>query len=389
MISILFLVGKDIDLYPYKTNSKRAPLWLSESAFAFKEFINDDKTVPSDVAMAMYISYHHPKDNISCKHAIDVRSKIELDIYDVIYVIYDAIEIFYGACSAKTCDKERNRFNRILKNTSAFVYPYPKFHNYIINKPYYYSDLKRAGLPIAPFFKATPQSVLKDVSAFRKKVRNKGWDGIIIKPSYAGYSMGIKVLKNFSQVKDSTIRRDFEFLKDNNFSNATIQEYIPTFGKNFEIRTYWLNGKYAFAIGTLTKKVEGGTAGLPIDDEDTFVSEGGTIPDKIKKRLKELGLQVQKALPQYSSSYPQHPMIRIDFGCCLSEFRDCEDTYFINEVETMACNLLSEHTDYPVVEKTAQALYSFAKKVKGKKEPTPYKSTYYAESIPCIPSANA
>lgn len=76
-------------------------------------------------------------------------------------------------------------------------------------------------------------------------------------------------------------------------------------------------------------------------------------------------------------------MVRVDFGCCLSSDK-CEESYFINEVETMAANMLADHTKYPVVEEVAKAAYGFSKKVKGKKNikgkrssPTPLKK------LPC------
>ena len=383
MIKILFLVGKGGDVYPTKTTSKKAPTWLRKTAKQFEDFINYDGSVPSDVAMAMYMAYHHPRDEFVCIVGDEVQSKKDLDYFDVVYVIYDAIEVFHGgACGGKTCPIERKKMERAVSTTSAFVYPYPKFHKYIIVKPSYYSELRRAGLPVAPFFKITPTTALKSISSFRKRVEKKGWKGVIVKPSYAGYSLGIKVYKSFARTKDKTIRKSFQVLEDRGFPSATIQEFIPSFGDHYEIRTYWLNGRYAYSIGTLTKEIWGGdSGGLPIDDEDTFVSEGGSIPDRLKKKLQILGRQVQKALRQYPY---KHPLLRIDFGCCLATSADCQDTYFINEVETMAANFLAEDTTFPIVEKAARALYTFAQKVKGKKEPKGRKSTFKVKKAPCV-----
>ena len=380
MIDILFLVGKSSDNYPDKITSPKAPKWLRKTAEEFEEFINEDNSVPSDVAMAMYLAAKHPRDNIDCILGENVQSKKVLDPYDVVYVIYDAIEVFHGDCGAKTCPLERKRLERALKTTSAFVYPYPKFHKYIIVKPSYYSDLRKAGLPVAPFFKITPKTALKSISKFRARIKKKGWKGVIVKPSYAGYSVGIKVYKSFARTQTKTLRKNFKYLKDRGFPSATIQEFIPSFGKHFEIRTYWLNGRYAYSVGTLTRSITGSNSGLPVDEEDTFVSEGGNIPDRIKKKLKVLGRQVQKALYQYPL---KHPLLRIDFGCCLSTSK-CDDTYFINEVETMAANMLAEETKFPIVEKAAKALYTFAKKVKGKKEPKGRKSTFKVKRNTCV-----
>ena len=201
--------------------------------------------------------------------------------------------------------------------------------------------------------KISPKVALKDPEALKQKLLKKKWEGVIIKPSYAGYSLGIKVFKNLQRTKASSIQKQFEKLEKYGFPNVTIQEFVPSFGKNFEIRTYWLNGKYAYSVGTMTKKVGGAGEGLPIDDEDTFVSEGGKLPDSIKRKLKALGREVLKALPQYP--YP-HPLLRIDFGCCIPTDGDCGENYFVNEVETMACNLLPSETKFPIVEKLAGVL---------------------------------
>lgn len=379
MVKILFIVGKSSDNYPLKYTSRKAPLWLKNQSKNFEDFIDtDDHEVPSDVAMAMYLSEKHPKSIIDCIMGYDVKSKKQLDNYDVIFVIYDAIEVFHCGGKQKTCPKDMKSFERAVKNTSAFVYPYPNYHKYIIVKPSYYKDLKSAGIPVANFFKITPKTAISNVKAFRNRVERKGWKGIIIKPSYAGYSLGIKVMKNFSRVKDSTIKKWFQRLEKFGFPNVTVQEFVPDFGDHFEIRTYWINGRYAYSVGTLTKAVGTG-GGLPIDDEDTFVSEGGKIPDTIKIKLQKLAKEVMKAMRQYPY---KHPLLRIDFGCCL-DASGCENSYFVNEIETMAANMLAGETDYPVVEKVADASFTFAKKVKGKQEPKGVNSAYKAKQGIC------
>jgi hypothetical protein len=373
-------VGKGSDTYPLKYTSKKAPEWLKQGAQTFFNFVNDDGTVPSDVAMAMYLDYKYPNSTIDCMVGDKATSKKVLDPYDLVVVIFDPIEVFHCGGKAKTCPLLAKKMERALRTTSAFVVPYPDFHKYIIVKPSYYKDLKRANIPVAPFMKITPQEALKDINGLKDRLLKKKWKGVIIKPSYAGYSLGIKVYKNLDRTKPKTIRTQFKKLEDYSFPNVTIQEFVPTFGQHFEIRTYWLNGKYAYSVGTMTKAVGTG-GGLPIDDEDTFESEGGKIPDSIKRKLKALGKEVLKALPKYP--YP-HPLLRIDFGCCIPTNADCEENYFVNEVETMACNLLPSETKYPIVEKLADVIYRFATKVKGTDEPKLIHSDYYYDSPKCI-----
>jgi hypothetical protein len=372
-VKIAFIVGKTADVYKYKITSKYAPAWLKAMAKdeRFVDHVNesddreDNNTIPSDVAMAMNIAYNHPDAEVSlldCSDFTNVKQS-DLDVYDVIFVIYDAIEVFHsGACGQKTCPILSHKMERMLAKTSAFVYPHPDFHKYIISKPDYYTDLQRAGLPVAPFFKAIPENVINDINAFRRKVEHNDFKGIIVKPSYAGYSLGIKVMKNFDRTSDSTIESYFTKLQERGFPSAVVQEFVPSFGSNYEIRTYWIDEKYAFSVATLTEAVGHGD-GLPITAFDYFESEGGNIPDTILAKLKPIAKKAIGAILQYPI---KHPMIRVDFGCCLK--RDgCEESYFINEIETYAANQLANHTEYPVVENVAEASYRFAKQVKGKK----------------------
>ncbi len=387
MVNIAFIVGKTSDIYPYKITSRKAPTWLKQGMKPFMDYVNyfdigdkDNNTVPSDVAMAAYINYNHPSDNVTLFDGAEVEklAQQDLDDQDVIFVIYDAIEVFHCG-ERKTCPFESKKFERMLAKTTAFVYPHPDFHKYIINKPNYYADLRRAGIPVAPFFRITPNTVIKAPARFKQRILNKGWKGAIIKPSYAGYSLGIKVIKDVARTQPSTFREHFKKLRRKGFPNAVIQEFIPSFSKHYEIRTYWINERYAYSVGTLTEAVGTG-GGLPISGFDTFVSEGGTLPDSILRQLKPVARKAIRSILQYPV---KHPMIRIDFGCCLSNDQ-CIESYFINEVETMAANMLADHTKYPVVEKVAAAAYTFAKAVANKKNMKGWKpKVQLLQKMPC------
>jgi hypothetical protein len=382
MVNIAFIVGKEADTFPQKVTSKYAPKWLKDGSKPFRDFINDDNTVPSDVAMAAYIHFYHPHDSITLIRGYQSEdiTQADLDKQDVIFVIFDAIEVFH--CGARTtCPKESRRFERMLAKTSAFVYPHPDFHKYIINKPNYYSDIKKAGIPVAPFFKVTPNAVLRSPKKFKDKILAKGWKGAIIKPSYAGYSLGIKVLKDVSKTDAKTIKAHFEKLKKKGFPNAVVQEFVPSFSKHYEIRTYWINERYGYSVATLTEAVGSG-GGLPITGFDTFVSEGGSLPNRILEKLKPVAQKAIKSILQYPV---KHPMVRVDFGCCLN-VEQCVESYFVNEVETMAANLLADHTEYPAVQRIAGAAYTFAVDVKklGRKNMKGWKPTVRPlKKMPC------
>jgi hypothetical protein len=389
MISIGFIVGKGGDSYPIKFTSRRAPKWLKNQAENFRDFLDEDDDgepdgwVPSDVALACYLAEKHPADRIECMFGFELPSKRILDEFQAIFVIYDPTEVFHtGEDGKATAPKLMRKFERALKSTSALVYPYPDFQHGIIEKFNYYAELERAGIPVAQFFRETPVNALKSISAFRRKVQERGWKGLILKPSYAGYSMGIHVFKDFGRTQDKTIKKIWEKLKKQGFPSVTCQEFVGTFGKNFEVRTYWINNVYSYSVGTLTGAV-GDSGGLALDDVSTFKNEGGRLPNEIKPHLLKLGKEVLKSIWQYPIP---NPLIRIDFGCCL-DVEDCDDPggqYFVNEVELLSANLLPNKTKFPIVERLANALYNFAQEMRNKKEPKGWASTYEADLV-CIP----
>ena len=87
-----------------------------------------NNTVPSDVAMAAYINYHHPSDEVTLFDGgqVEKLTQQDLDDQDVIFVIYDAIEVFHCG-SRKTCPFESHKFEKMLAKTTAFCVPSPRF----------------------------------------------------------------------------------------------------------------------------------------------------------------------------------------------------------------------------------------------------------------------
>ena len=366
-MKILFIVGKMGDEYPIKYTSNKAPIWLKKGWKDFSFYVDEeDKKVPCDVGMAIYLKYKYPDLKIECINGYD---NINLEIanrFDVIYVIYDYTEIFNCGDDnkIKTCPNKVDKLRYVLKNTKAFVFPYPSFHEFILDKTKYYENLKKNNIPVVPFFRSTPTEFLKNINKYLYIIKKKGWKGIIIKPTYAGYSIGIKVFKDLDNIKKELIIKEIKKLKRYKYPSFTVAEFVESFGLNYEIRTYWLNERYVYSVATLTKEVDDGDEGLTIDDETTFKSEGGILSDKLKRELINRGKKIISILPKFE--YGQ-PFLRIDFGCCIKTSNDCPENYFVNEIETLAANMLAKETKFPIVERCAEELYKFAKKVKGKK----------------------
>lgn len=277
-----------------------------------------------------------------------------LDEFDALIVINGAHD-FTHCGGGVACDGRRRKFERLLRQTSARVYAPADVQRYILYKHRYYADLERGGVPVAPFFAVRHETIrtLADAAAFRDEVGARGWNGVIIKPAYGAYSAGIRTFDHFSRVKDKTVLRHMRLLTEGHYpSPSTAQQFVRSFGDHYEVRTYWLRERYQYSVATLTRSVKskgdairGGA--LSIHDMTTFRSEGGRLDDALLVDLKRTARCVFRSLDaSMRDGASKHVFVRIDFGCCLPtpEGASCatskETTFFVNEVETIWCNLL-------------------------------------------------
>lgn len=348
------------DTYPTKVTSKNAPIWLKKGSEKFANFVNANGTVPCDVAIASYINYYHGFNRTSLGSSIaasqlskntivtlfnatnDIGTMLTLkncNEQDVIFVSYDAIE----------CPSKRNKMIQMLRKTKAFVYPPIDFHKYIMNKKRYLNDLQKAGIPLLPYRIVETKSIRTFMNAKQLKewIQQKNWKGVIIQPICTTKSIEIKTYQEINKISPAVLFQYFARLRHLNFTKVILQE-LNLISKNYEIRTYWLNGKYTNSYGTKCFKSKN--------------QRLCTLPDHILTDIKRLGKQVLEAILQYPY---KHPMIRIDFRCCVSRGNSANG-YFINKVDTMAGNLDPSRTKFPIVEKLAQECYKFALTRKGK-----------------------
>ena len=66
-MKVLFVVCKENDNYPVTYKSRKAPVWMKKQLNNFRSFVvEEDKEVPNDVAMAMYLANKHPSDTFEC-----------------------------------------------------------------------------------------------------------------------------------------------------------------------------------------------------------------------------------------------------------------------------------------------------------------------------------
>lgn len=370
LLRIGVVVGQSSDVLRFQVTSRAHP-WLRrglqrmttlpDPSVEAAALVNADGSVPCDVGVSSYMAdRYRDRAQVVLIDGSNIQrvTQKQLDALDVVFAMYGAIAIFIDHGN-----HQRQRFERLLRRTTAVVWPRPDFAHLSINKMLYYKTLHDAGLPVAPFLGITVADALRDVPALVRRLRRLAWPAMIAKPSYSGYSKGIEVFHHLARQSDDELAnrlRHYLFsLRLHHYPNVTLQLFVPSFGRHFEVRTYWMLGKLAYSVGTKTKRVRSSmTASLTVNEY------GHPSSPTVLPHLRRLGRRVLRLL-----RISREPLVRIDFGCCLDDDDDgprraTTPPYFINEVETLTANLLAEHarTSVPIHQMLGQALYHTAKR---------------------------
>ena len=311
--------------------------------------------VPADVAIGMYIEskYNIPVDYIT-PDEISVSRFKKNDI--VLIVIYDLLESFHLSNKSKFYN-----FKKVLQQ-SKNVYPPYEYQKFINNKCKYYKYLSEKNIPVAPTHCITKKKwysrdTEKYVDKLVSKVESNKWDSIIAKPVYGQESKDFQ--KFMSKKKCESCPSSLELQKGSlkkylnknvpKYKSIIIQEYIPGFdAENPEIRTYFIDGIYAYSVVTTQTIVE-----KPIQEGGKY----SISPEKWKYLMK-FSQKVMDSLPKFNlpGLYRNPILTRIDIG---SGLHDVPHGYFVNEVEFVP-SLYIEDQDFPVVQQIAESLVPVA-----------------------------
>jgi len=116
-----------------------------------------------------------------------------------------------------------------------------------------------------------------------------------------------------------------------------VQEFIEGFSRNWEVRCFWFNDEFLYAIANRAafSTAPGERVGIISEEE---------IPKDMLEHAKVIGKQALGALPQLTTPNGQPigmTCIRTDIGCADSpvedkdyaHWNDCSRTFFLNEIE--------------------------------------------------------
>merc|ERR1712124_214258 len=174
----------------------------------------------------------------------------------------------------------------------------------------------------------SPRALLQEIQA-------RGWEHFVMKQSYGFGSAGFKKL-SVKECQDEPKILEEYFDEHSECPEYVVQEFIEGFCRNWEVRCFWFNGDFLYAIANraAVSQSEGEKVGIITEDE---------IPSEFLENVKRIGKQALEALPPLMTPDGQPigmTLIRTDIGCADSKVCDKDThwdpdakTFFLNEIE--------------------------------------------------------
>lgn len=235
--------------------------------------------------------------------------------YDIINAINDdpPVKKFTGKSGIEKLDK-------IYNNKNNKIFPSYDFMSFIWDKKKYLQLLHKKNIPISPTI------FIKDTVNHKKlisQIHKNKWSKFIIKPIGGTTSYGVGKFTTKDCLSDNLIVKDY-FDENNEFySEYLVQELITGFFDYGEIKSFWIDGKFSYAINILDR-----------GDDDYRVEE--IIDKKVLNEIIKIGKKVVDVIPKikFNKKNVLPAMIRIDFSCCLKNKKFSAKNYFVNEIES-------------------------------------------------------
>ena len=342
-----FIVGRDHEIYINKDLQKKTP----------KKYLVDcyDKgwkknSLQVDVAIAMTIKEKYPgnKVDIILPHEISLERLKKNDINFV--VGYDYINAINKDPPVKKFNTEDGikKLLDIYENKDAKLFPPYEHMNFIWNKKKYLTKFKKSGIPISPTIflknKLSIPKLLAQISSYK-------WNDFIIKPIGGTTSYGLGIFNVKKIISEPTILMDYFIENSKKYSEFIVQPLIKGFKTYGEIKSYWINGQFSYAVNI-------------IDRGGNYYKVEEIIDKKTLDKCKEIGERVVKTIPKLKMNGKTTIPVstRIDMTCCLDNKSLKTMQYFVNEIEEggIAGSYINfKNVKYPVVEILAD---SFVKK---------------------------
>ena len=309
-MKIGFIVGKADEIYSDDYLYSITP----------KKYLEYDE-LHTDVAIAMTIKEGYPDitvDIIKPKELTNTRLKKN----DVNYILgYDCInQIVQDPYVKKFAGPNGyGTLKKILGLKTNKVFPPMNVLEFIWAKDKYLQTFQRKKIPISPTIIIAKSFNSKKIL---QAIQLRKWKQFIIKPVGGTVAIGVERFTLTECLKDPLLIDEYFNENKGAYDKFLIQELITGFRQYGEIKMFWINGEYSYAVNT----VERGE-----DDYQVKIVKDKKILDACKG----IGSQALSALPKIrcGGKTVKPALIRTDFTCCLDNKQHIPTNYFLNEVE--------------------------------------------------------
>lgn len=297
----------------------------------------------------------------------DINYSIGFDIIDIINPEFEQVPKKFAG--PKGIEKLRNIYKSIDKENKLF--PSYDFLDFCWSKKKYLTLLKKNNIPITETV-----FINRNINTKRlvQQLQKYNWKEFTIKPEGGAGSAGVSFITLKDCLKNPLIIDKYLEEKENKkFSDFLIQEKITGFKKYGEIKSYWINGKYSYAVKIIDRRKPGKGQWEYTPDQYKV----STLTDnKIRNKIIEIGTKVIQVLPKIKINGEKTlpVLLRIDFACCLNNLRKSSkadvSNYFVNEIEIDAAGYYTngQFTDvkYPISEILSDAYIKKAEEIRKK-----------------------
>lgn len=274
------------------------------------------------------------------------KNNINIPIgYDIINAINDDpyIKKFHGK-------KGIDKLDKIFQLKKNNVFPSYEFMSFLWDKKKYLQHLNKKNIPISPTI-FVKDSV--NCSKLISQIQNLKWTNFIIKPIGGTISLGFEKFKLDEILKDINILKKYFIENNEYYREYIVQELITGFITHGEIKTFWIDGKFSYAI----KVTE--------DHSNNLYKVSEIVDKKVLDECIKIGNKVIESLPKisYNRKRVLPVMVRIDLSCCHKNKKFSPSNYFVNEIESDIAGTYVNYKNikYPVLDVLADA---YVKKVR-------------------------
>ena len=340
-----FLVGKDDEIYDDDYLFNLTPKkHLAQGMY-------DEPLLHTDVAIAITIRDSYPDIQVDIIQPREISNQ-RLQKNNVNFILgYDCINQMVSDPYVKKFDGKQGY--QLLKNIYGSpknkVFPPMNFLEFIWAKDKYLSTFQRKKIPISPTIVVSSYSTPKIIG----NVQKRGWKQFIIKPVGGTIAIGVERFNLQDCLKNPLLITDYFNEHKEYYPKFLIQELIQGFKKHGEIKMFWINNEYSYAVNTIDRG-DG--------DQDKYTVKP-VQQSKILQQCKVIGKSVLQALPKIrvNNQVVKPVLVRTDFTCCQENKSHSPQNYYLNEVEHQDAGsyVTYENIKYPYVQVMAD---SFVKK---------------------------